>query len=270
VPEFPDLKVRAGSGGPLTARGRSIAYGPPPWDMRGRTLSVQFLLADPAEARRHVPSLVSMDTDPVVRARMWDMEHDALGVLGDGDARWTRFREAVVAFPVSHGTLAGDYPSYMYADEASYTAMGREVMGWPIRDGIIEIDPEPPEGLGAGTTITGRLHRNGTPIMTVGLTLTGERREVLDGPPPRWIVTKIIPDARAATAAVAQLIATGPERIRRRVIWSATASLSFGAGAGDELEHLEPRRIVSGEYWTDQDLTVGWASVLAELGPDPW
>ena len=185
--DAPDLIVRAGSGGPMTTRGRSIAYGPPPWNMRGRTLSLQFLLADPAEAQRHVPSQVSMDPDPVVRARLWDMEHDALGVLGDGDTMWTRFREAVVAFPVTHGATQGDYPTYMYADEFSYTAMGREVMGWPIRDGIIEIDPEPADGVGAGTVMTGRLIRGDAQIMTVTLTLTGERREVLDGPPPRWI-----------------------------------------------------------------------------------
>ena len=92
-----------GSGMPITARGRSAAYAPPPWKMRGRTLALWYRLADPEEARRHVPAAVEMEDDPVVRARFWDMEHDALIVGADGERPWRRFREAVVAFPVRYG-----------------------------------------------------------------------------------------------------------------------------------------------------------------------
>src|SRR5687768_10300236 len=70
--------VVRGSGAPITSRGRTAAYAPPPWRMRGRTLALWYRLVEPDEARRHVPSVLEMDDDPVVRARFWDMEHDAV------------------------------------------------------------------------------------------------------------------------------------------------------------------------------------------------
>jgi len=262
--------VQAGSGTPITVRGRSIAYGPPPWRMHGRTLALRYRLTDPDEARRHVPAGLEMDEDPVVRARFWDMRHDALRSLGDGEAAWTPFREAVIAFPVRRGALSGDYPTYMYADDFAYTAMGREVMGWPVRDGIISVDPEPSTGPAAGTTLSARLVRDGAELMHIDMALTGARLADGDTRPPRWLATKIIPDATRPLASVAQLLETGPERIHRRTIWAADASLRLGVGEGDELHYLEPREIVSAEYWNDVDLTIGWATVLDELGASPW
>ncbi len=266
------LVVAPGSGIPITARGRSIAYGPPPWRMHGRTLALRYLLADPDEARRHVPAGLEMYHDPVVRARFWDMRHDALRSLGDdgGPEVWTPFREAVIAFPVRRGDVAGDYPTYMYADDFAYTAMGREVMGWPVRDGDISVEPEPPGGPIAGTTLAAGLVRGGVELMHIDMTLTGDHRADIDTQPPRWLATKIIPHATRPVADVAQLLQTGPERIHSRTIWSAQASLQLGEGVGDELHHLRPRQIIAAEYWNEVDLTIGWATILDELGDSPW
>lgn len=266
----PIASVAPGSGTPITSRGRAIAYGPPPWRMHGRTLAIRYRLADPDEARRHIPAGLDMDDDPIVRARFWDMRHDALRSLGPSESGWTEFREAVIAFPVQRGEVTGDYPTYMYADDFVYTSMGREVMGWPVRDGHITVDPEPPGGPVAGTTLAGGLTRGGVELMHVEMTLTGEHHADTDRQPPRWLATKIIPDATQPLADVAQLLRTGPERIHGRTIWSAEASLRFGEGRGDELHHLRPREIVAAEYWNEVDLTIGWATVLEELGPSPW
>ena len=93
--------------------------------MRGRAIALWYRLADPDEARRHVPPWVEMDDDPIVRARFWDLEHDAAGPQRPDDAppRWTAIREAVVAFPVGYGTVMGDLPTYMYADDPVYIAI---------------------------------------------------------------------------------------------------------------------------------------------------
>ena len=266
----PSSVVAAGSGTPITARGRSIAYGPPPWRMHGRTLAIGYLLADPDEARRHVPAGVTMDDDPIVRARFWDMRHDALRSVGAGQDGWTPFREAVIAFPVRRGDVTGDYPTYMYADDFAYTAMGREVMGWPVRDGQIEVDPEPVDGPTTGTILAASLMRGGVELMHIDMNLTGVPQLDTQTRPPRWLATKIIPDATLPLAAVAQLLETGPEKIHHRTIWPADATLRLGEGPGDELHHLRPREIVTAEYWTEVDLTIGWATVLDELGVSPW
>jgi len=44
----------------------------------------------------------------------------------------------------------------------------------------------------------------------------------------------------------------------------------LGEGVGDELHHLRPRQILAAEYWNEVDLTIGWATILDELGDSPW
>ena len=262
--------IKPGSGTPYTGSGRSIAYRPPPWGMRGRALALWFRLADPDEARRHVPPGVEMDRDPIVRARVWDLEHDAAGPADDADRdpadAWTTIREAVVAFPVRYGSVSGDLPTYMYADDAIYIAMGREVMGWPVRDAVIEIDPEPAGGPAAGMTVRARMLRSGAEVMAASLTLTGDHTIETNPAPPRWLAEKVIGHVDRQGAAISQLVATGPERIERRDIWAADGTVSFGPGPRDELTSLAPREIVKAEYWSGLILSIGWGEVLAELG----
>jgi acetoacetate decarboxylase len=264
----PARRIQPGSGIPFTASGRSIGYRPPPWRMRGRTLAFWYRLADPDEARRHVPRSVEMEADPIVRARFWDLHHDAAGPADDADRAqtWTPIREAVVAFPVRRGDLAADLPVYMYADDFSYTAMGRELMGWPVRDARIEMSEEPAGGPVAGMTVEARMIRGGVDVMRATATITGTPTTERLPPPPRWLAEKVIGRVDGPGAAISQLVATGPERIDHRDVWSATATLAFGETAGDELAMLAPREIVRAEYWADVALTVGWGKVLAELG----
>jgi acetoacetate decarboxylase len=270
----PGWSVSPGAGTPHTASGRSCAYQPPPWRMRGRTLALWFRLADPDEARRHVPALLHMDRDPILRARFWDMEHDAVPTYTPESPipthAWTAFREAVVAFPVRHAGTEADYPTYMYADEFAYTAFGREVMGWPVRAGQVEVDAEPGSGPAPGMRVGARLVRHGRPVMQMELTLNGSHRAERLPRVPRWLASKVISDVAGPTAAVAQLVATGPEVVHRRDVWEAEGSLTFAESPTDELHHLAPREIVAAQYWTDVELTIGWGTVLEELGAHAW
>lgn len=146
-------RIAPGSGTPYTASGRSIGYRPPPWRMRGRALALQFRLADPDEARRHIPPWVEMDATPscVPASGTWSTTRaPAADEDRPADAVWTPIREAVVAFPVRYGAVSGDLPTYMYADDPIYIAMGRELMGWPVRGATIEIDGAPGSGGAAG------------------------------------------------------------------------------------------------------------------------
>jgi len=259
-----------GSGGPITQRGRSVAYLPPPWHMRGRTLALWFRLKDPDEARRHVPALLEMDDDPVVRARFWDMTYDAVPGNEAGSRGTRRFLEAVVAFPVRYGQISGDYPTYMYADDWVYITAGREIQGWNVRGGDVEMTPEPVGGPTSGSSFRGSLVRDGHPIMQARLELTGAAHEDDQTTPPRWLTTKIVTDATGPRAQIGQLLSTGPERVDRRRIWEAHAELTFSPGPTDELHHLAPREIVEAQYWSDVDITVGWGEVLEELGDRVW
>ncbi len=269
--------IPPGSGTPFTVSGRSAGYRPPPWRMRGRALALWYRLADPDEARRHVPRSVDMDPDPVVRARFWDLEHDAGAPVHDADrpadAVWTPIREAVVAFPVRYGAVEGDLPTYMYADDPIYIAMGRELMGWPVRGGEIELTGAPgsvaqPTSPTPGSPIVARLIRGGREVMRASVAVSGDVVRESRPAPPRWLAEKVIGHVDRPGAAIAQLVATGPAWIERRDRWAATGALAFGEAPGDELAMLAPREIVAAELWADLDLAIGWGEVLAELGDE--
>ena len=105
--------------------------------------------------------------------------------------------------------------------------------------------------------------------MSARLELSGEQVTVDDSVLPRWLSTKLISDASGPEAQVAQLIASGPVHLQRRV-WGASASLDFHEGETDELHFLRLRQIVDAQYWSNIEMTVGWGEVLEELGPDAW
>ena len=238
--------------------------------MAGRTLALWFRLADPDEARRHVPEGLAMDADPIVRARFWDLVHDAgSGAdLRDPSLSATapiHVAEAVVAFPVSYGSISGDYTAHMYADDPVYSAFGREVMGWPLRAGDVTVSPPPAGDLRAGVRLAGRLGRDGNALMDAALTLVeqfpdAERPTDL----PRWLSWKVVPRVDGPGDALRQLVQTGPTRIEWGPIWRAHGELTFGSGPSDELEFLRPRDVVAAHYWSHVDLSVGFGHVLAQ------
>lgn len=211
-----------------------------------------------------------MDADPIVRARFWDLVHDAgsgadLRAAPSTATAPIRVAEAVVAFPVAFGSVGGDYTAHMYADDPVYTAFGREVMGWPLKAGDVTLSPVPEGDLRAGIRLTGRLERDGDALMEAALTLDeplpdAERPTDL----PRWLSWKVVPRVDRPGDALRQLVQTGPVRIDRGPIWRAQGELSFGNGPSDELEFLRPREVVAAQYWSHVDLSVGYGHVLAE------
>lgn len=228
-----------------------------------------FRVQDPDEVRRHIPAglRVQDEPDPVLRARYWQISHDAglSALLSAQDLEYLRFCEAVVSVPVAHGQISGEFLAYMYADESTYISFGREVMGWPLRPGDIRItDDHQGEGPAVGDRLQGTLTRFGSVVMASSFTLTQLVPDV-DRPVPKWLTQKLIPRVDAPGFAVRQLVSTGPNRVTWGKTWEAEASLSFAPSPNDELEYLRPREIVKAEYWPDVELTVGFGSVLGEL-----
>jgi acetoacetate decarboxylase len=268
-----------GFGTPRTSRGTSSLYGPVPWRMHGRAIAFRYVLADPDEARGHVPPECHMDPDPVVRARFWDLAHDSgwsSGAVPDthaggredlgGSPGWRTFREAVVAFPVRCAGTAGDFPTHMFADDAVYNAFGREVMGWPLRDGTIEFDA--PHDPGAGGKVLARLEYRSQTAVRAEVELEGlVPASELPAGLPRWIAWKLIPEVDGRSALVDQLVETGPESIDRGPVWRGRGSLEFAYVRGLELHYLRPRSLVDVEYWSAISLVIGSGRVLLDRRP---
>jgi acetoacetate decarboxylase len=270
-------------GMPHTRRGLATAYGPVPWQMIARTLAVWYRLADPEEARRHSHPSLEIEPDPVVRARFWDIRHDA-GRAGAGQL--IELREAAVGFPVRFGDEQGDDTVYMFATDPVYTAFGREMMGWPVVGGDVTVDaaepatansrnvlsswtaPQAPEGQywtepRLGDQFSGTLTVRGHRLMHMTIKVSAPvAPEEMQRPGPRWITHKFLPDV-TGTSTVDQITQTAPTRVAWGSIWRATGQLEFFEAPGSELHYLAPREIVAAEYWCNLRLELGSGRVLA-------
>ncbi len=251
-----------GYGSPITSRGKSVAYGPPPWHLHGRALSVWFRLQDPSEVRRHVPSTVDIqgEDDPVVRARFWELAHDS-GLAGRIDLPPRQFREAVVAFPVVHADISGEFLTYMYADDPVYMSFGRELMGWPLRHGDIQITEKGLRDSYVGQRTEATVSRLGSTVISSTFTLTNLVPEAARSL-PKWLSYKLIPSVEGPHFTLRELVLTGPRRVEWGPTWAAKATLAFGPSPNDELEYLTPREILRAEYWPSVDLTLGFGTIL--------
>jgi hypothetical protein len=244
-------------------------YGSPPWHLAGRAISILCRLDDPDEARKHVPGVLEMEADPIVRVRFWDLIHDSgfADVRPTDDPAMTAVREAVVAFPVRYQGIEGDHPAYMYADDPIYSAFGRETMGWPLRDAQVHVaGPSPGAGLGLGTVLRASLERHGRRLMQVAITLREDGRDEGDvATPPRWYAIRTIPGLEGPAESIRELALTGPSRFRRGRVHSADAVVEVDPGVHNELGWFRPREIAGAELWSAVDLTIGYGRSLADL-----
>lgn len=252
---------------PRTARGLASAYGKAPWRLNGRVFTIWYRLANPAEARRQLPPQLDVPENPLCRARFYELNMDA----GYGDdlvalnPEQSQFMEAVIAIECSYQGIHGDSSVKMYSDNATYIAWGREVIGWPLKQGkIVMTRPWKPHALEAGVEITGTLERFGSRLMTARVILKGPRTTKAL-PLPKWFSHKLIPNIEDGTPDVDQLILAGPSRMEAETVWDAAGELQLYEGIADELHFLRPEEIVSADYVPWVDLTVGNGKVLTNL-----
>ena len=256
-----------GYGIPRTARGLASPYERAPWHLSGRVFTIWYYLADPAEARRQVTPPLEVPENPLCRARFYELNMDG----GYGDALavrnppQSRFFEAVIAIECSYQGLRGDCSAHMYSDNATYIAWGREVIGWPLKEGNISItSPWKPHQLEAGVEIAGNLERFGERLMSAKIQLTAPRQTGAVSL-PNWFSHKLIPNVEGREPDVNQLILAGPSRMDIGPVWEATGALELRQGSADELQFLRPGEIVSADYAPYVDLTVGHGKVLEKL-----
>ena len=255
-----------GYGMPRTARGTASAYERAPWHLSGRVFTIWYHLADPGEARRQLPPMLTAPENPLCRARFYELNCD--GGYGDQLAvtnpMRSQFYEAVIAIECGWQDLRGDCSVHMYADNATYIAWGREVIGWPLKEGSISMTKPWRPQLEAGLAIAGSLERFGQRLMTAKVMLT-EPRTVESPELPLWFSQKLIPHIEGPAGDVNQLIVAGPSRMQLGEVWAAEGELELLEGTADELHFLRPGEIVSADYVAHADLTVGHGKVLQSL-----
>jgi hypothetical protein len=169
-----------------------------------------------------VTALLSPAFEPLVgaagvptRLRFYQVDYQPR----DGGAEFTRrmagrFREAVIAFKGQIAGHAGEYSAYMWTDCEPYLCWGREIFGWPLVSGSIELTGHLWGGpAGAGTHC--QLRTNG---FSYALDLDGPAAEDLpgNGPAASWLTPRRI------------LFPGGSEPERRDVLLVRPAVLEAG------------------------------------------
>lgn len=169
-----------------------VAWADPPWQLTGRVVTVWFDVPWAQVKQVMSPSLWPAEA-PTVRARLrfYDVAFAALDdaatspwVTGKG-----HFREAVIAFQAAAGSLDGEVSLFMWTDSDPYLMWGREVFGWPLLRGRIDLEGTLWESHAlAGTQGTAALSVPGGSIALaiddVGLETRGMRS------PPRWLTPR--------------------------------------------------------------------------------
>ena len=118
------------------------AWPDPPWRITGRTLTAWFSVPEAVLAASMPSYLRAADTSPMARLRFYDARFESLSHRDHHPLvpRSGVFREAVVAFPAHVDPLEGDATMFMWADDDVYRTWGREVYGWPILPGTVELE----------------------------------------------------------------------------------------------------------------------------------
>lgn len=119
------------------------AWMDPPWLMSGRSMTAWFAVPWMMVEASLSPDLRRSTMESVrIRLRFYDLAYTALSADRPGviAPRTGRFREAVFGVPARFGEIDGEVSVYMWADSTDYTAWGREVFGWPVLPGSIQLD----------------------------------------------------------------------------------------------------------------------------------
>jgi acetoacetate decarboxylase len=218
---------------------------------------------------RHVPAPLTVPPDALCRVRFYQLLHNAGldDTLSAQDAGRGHFHEAVLAVPVAYDGEAGDYSVHLYSEDTDYICWGREVLGWPVKNGAITISqPWPSRPLETGTQIQATLERHGRRLITASLILT-EPVPLTEYPTkagPTYTI-KVIPSAEEGRPALRQLVEIRPRMPAFSGVWRAEATLTLGEGPSDELHHFAPFEIVRADYCPSIDLTMPYGRILADL-----
>lgn len=119
-----------------------VAWADPPWQLTGRVVTTWFDVPRAQVEQVLSPSLWPAEA-PTVRARLRFYNIAFTALADTARAPWLasegRFREAVIAFQASAGSLNGEVSLFMWTDSDPYLMWGREVFGWPLLRGRIDL-----------------------------------------------------------------------------------------------------------------------------------
>jgi len=238
--ESPSLR---GYAAPLDPRGVSTLYGPPPWHFRGRLATV-YLRCDPAWIAAQVPAPLKPAAGPIARLSIYDMECD-YGLGPDFVARRpeeAQFREGGVSLFVEHDGLPGLWSAFIWCDNDSEIAVGREMYGWPQRLGQFTLTRKPfRRDWRPGDVMVGRCSRYGRPVydLEVDVERAGDVDLALPAFADFYTMTAL-PSPEAGGGVTRTIVRTRMEDVKLEDIWSGRGAATVHVPELAGLANAEP------------------------------
>jgi len=220
-----------------------LAWPDPPWRITGRTLTAWFPVPDSVLEGSLPWYLRPVPGEPLARLRFYDarfqtrserIQHPLVSPAG-------AFREAVVAFPVEAGGLEGDATMFMWADDDAYRSWGREVFGWPVLPGTVELQgtlwDTPIEALARGSA---RLTAPAGTAVIRDVTIH-DRIEPTTTTGGWWLTPRRIHEHVGGVVDREEVVAARPRVIQTGVSCRATGAVEFDFAEGHPLHGLRVR-----------------------------
>lgn len=211
----------------------------PPWLMSGQTVTAWFhppeelssmLLGTEFRARSHHPQ--------PCRLRFYDVDFESAAADSwQREPRSGHFHEAVVAIPGRCGDIDGEISAFMWTDSDAYSRWGREIFGWPLLAGQVEMAGSVWEGSGSQGTATLRCE-SGTATITVrGLGSSPAADTAAQ--PSIWLTPRRVVRFDPGFTDAIQMTAVTPELRRRGTTVNVDADMELSFTGDHPLAGLE-------------------------------
>lgn len=232
--------MSAHEGGGFVRGSSQLAWPDAPWRITGRTLTAWFPVPD-GVLRAVVPGYLRSPAEKSWgRLRFYDARFESLDQRPQHPLvpRSGAFREAVVAFSANGAGLEGDSTMFMWADDDVYRTWGREIYGWPILTGTIDLEGslwQPSLDLSA--TGSARLHCAAGEAAMVEVVVSG----VAEQSPTRplwWLTPRRRFDGRRLPSDNEEIVAVRPDIAHPGVAYAGQGVVQLDFVAGHPLHGL--------------------------------
>ena len=164
------------------------------------------------------------------------------------------YSEFLLFIPATFEGKPVDFCVYELASSEADTSAGREVWGFPQKEGAIKIEEK-------NGVVTGTVERGGIVLVKTSMALgrvqkpeTGNRLPIVN--------LKLIPSVeKDAPPDVKQLTITSLQDVNVHKMYSGNTVLEFGASPVDPFHKIPIKEILSGNY-KEMDFTIGYGKVL--------
>lgn len=165
------------------------------------------------------------------------------------------YLEAGIGIPVMMEGKFGNYAVVLYLDKALGIPPGREIYGFPKKDGKMKF-------VRNGNKITFKIERFDVPIVTATVNLKEKVQPDTNTPNLPWFNLKIIPSVvKGAPPEVNQITSVITKEYRTSKMFNAEGTLKFQSSSFDKLGEIPVTRIIAVRY-SEGDFILDYGNII--------